>query len=75
MRMVGERTRPGVQHGQDAGRATHPGRICSQYLHRGRGGLEQESADLLLMQECERTQFLRQREGEQVVVTGKQARA
>jgi hypothetical protein len=39
------------------------------------GGLEQESVDLLLMQECERTQFLRQREGEQVVVTGKQARA
>ncbi len=73
MRMVIERARPGVQHGQEAGRAADPGGIAGERQDGGCGCLQEQGVDLLLMRARKGAQFLWEREGEEVVVTREQS--
>ena len=74
MRMVFERARPRVQHGQDARRAADPLPIVRQHLHRRRRFAEQRGVHDSRMPPRDRAQLARQREGEQIVITREEAR-
>src|SRR5688500_669681 len=75
VRMVVERARPGVEHRQNADLAADPGAIRRERLDGGCGFMEEGGGDGGLVRAGERAQWLRQGEGEQVVVAGEQARA
>jgi len=64
VRVVVERPRPRVEHGEDAGRAADPRAILGDRQHTG-GGLAQEGGvDRALVATRDRPELGRQREGE-----------
>src|SRR5258706_13732713 len=69
VRMIQQVAPPGVQHGQDGELATHILRVPSQFLQRGRRGLEQQRVENFLMGINQGTQWSRQGEGQKVVST------
>jgi len=66
--MVLQSSGPGVEDGEDAGRAAHPGTILGELKDRGGGFAEQRGVDEALVRSGERTELLGKREGEEVVV-------
>ena len=73
MRMIVERPRPGVEHGQDGGRPADPRAIVGHHLHGARRFAEEHTVHQALMILGHGAQLRGQRKGEQIVIAGEQA--
>jgi len=74
MRMIKQRARPGMQHGEDGGVGSQVLGIGGQFLGGGSGAAEQEAVNHLGMLAGQWSQVRGQSERQQIMGTGQQAR-